>query len=225
MKHLYFTVITFITLTGVGLLLTPSAQGAEVVGREAYTISWDRPANAQTFQVFYGQTNTGKKDTTVFNLTSESRSLTLNLLKACTQYNWNVKYLQDGKWSWLWSADKMFTSAGACSAVSASGSKTTTALGNKVTIVGVASATATWTPVNGATHYNIYYRESGSQAYSHSVSTGPNTTAVTINHLQVGTTYYYRVAGVTGGKEIWQAEKMLRQSVPANPVLGTRNSR
>lgn len=225
MRRVLVTFAVFLSVSALALLVTHRVEAAEVVGRESYTVSWDRPSSAQTFQVYYGQTNTGKKDTTVWGLSSESRQLTLNLLKACTQYSWNVKYLKDGKWSWLWSSDNTFTSGGACSATAAVGKVTTTAGGSKATIVGVGSATATWTVTTAATRYNVYYREAGSQGFTHSVSTGPNTTAVTINHLNPNVTYYYRVGALAGNKEVWQDEKMLKVAVPANPVLGVQYSR
>lgn len=222
MKRLSFAL--FLALLSL-LVLHHPAQAADVVGNESYEISWHGTPPADGFIVYFGQTDTNKKENSVSGLSSQAKTLRLNLLKKCTQYSWNMKALRNGRWEWQWATDQTFTTAGVCSANTATGSQLTTARGTKATVAGVASATASWTPVDGATRYNVYYKEAGAKNYTHSVMVGPKTTSVTINHLSPTTSYSYRVAGYVNNKEVWQDEKVLKQAVPQNPVLGTSTNR
>lgn len=84
----------------------------------------------------------------------------------------------------------------------------------------ITSATAVWVPVDGAAQYHVYYRESGNTSWPHSVIVGSNTTSVTINHLNASTSYYYKVAALVEGREVWQTEKLLASAKSPEPVLG-----
>ena len=161
------------------------------------------------YQLYFGQADTGKKDTTVWDLGSNSKEVKLSYLKSCTTYAWNLKSLRNDKWAWEWSNDRMFTTGGNCPGAVATGATVTASTGTKVKVIGTASATATWSVTNGAESYNVYYRPANETKYIHAVKVPSGGTSVTINYLG-SATYYYRVAALVAGKEVWQAEKMLK---------------
>lgn len=202
-------------------------QAATVVGNESYTISWHGTKDAEKYIVWYGQADTRTKDSTISpdELRSDSRMVRLNYLKPCTTYMWNVQGLRGGQWSWLWSSDQFFTTGGTCPDTKVNtGSQVTTATGVKATIAGNSSAVITWTPVNGAQKYNVYYKLCTDAKYNHAVQVPDKGSSVTLNYLNPAQRYCYRIAAVVGGKEMWMPEKEIQlvSPVTTKPVLGVQ---
>lgn len=68
-------------------------------------------------------------------------------------------------------------------------------------------AVVMWKSVNGAKYYNIYYKETGQQKYTHAVRNLPSSsTMYTIGFLKKGVTYWYTLSAVDyNGKEFWMS--------------------
>jgi len=73
-----------------------------------------------------------------------------------------------------------------------------------------AEATVTWNKVDGATAYNVYYKEHDSAEYSSDL------TYYTISYLNRGSAYQFKVAAVDGsGREYaWTEEKKIENIHP-----------
>ena len=64
----------------------------------------------------------------------------------------------------------------------------------------------TWNAIPGAVNYNIYYKESNSKIWQHSVSNLPLTTMYTIRYLKKGVSYKYIVSALDAKKkEFWSS--------------------
>ncbi len=222
-KSVFSLAVIFIAV-GLSVFSTSQAYAAETVGNESYTACWDATAGLSSPAFYFGQTDTGKKDTAV-KLDQNSRCLTVSSLKPCTSYSYNISGEKNGKWNWEWASDKTFTTEGTCESSSPATSGSTPVSSNTA-VVGNASADAMWTTVDGASAYHVYYRESSSTTFGHAVKVPTQSRSVTVKALNPAVTYYYKVAGIVGGKEVFQAEKVLRSGSQANipPVLGVNRS-
>ena len=75
--------------------------------------------------------------------------------------------------------------------------------------------TVMWNGVSGATHYNIYYKESGDKMWTHAVVRLPaEARSYTITHLKRGVVYWYRVAAKKSGAEFWWSDVKRLQTKP-----------
>ncbi len=90
-------------------------------------------------------------------------------------------------------------------------------------IVGNATATVTWTPIDGAQYYNVYYRGARDSKYLFAVTVPAQGNSITITYLDPSVTYYYRVSALVDTREVWQTEKVLRQGT--NNVVTTTSVR
>ena len=196
-----------------GLTMAKSVVAADVVGEESYTVSWTRTADTEKYQVYFDQNDANGKNNTVSDLDGRSGEITLSSLKACTTYRWNVKGYRRGRWDWLQENDQFFTTGGLCPKV------VPTSTSGTAKIVGNASAVVTWTPIDGADYYNVYYRAGNDTSYTGGIRVPAEGTSVTINYLGGGT-YYYKVSGMVNGKEVWLPEKVLKGNTASQPVLG-----
>lgn len=225
MNKLRFALIILLVMAGASVFTSRQAQAASS-GNESYEVNWRGTPAADRYQLWYGQTDTNRKDSTIYEgLDFRSQGVTIHNLKPCTQYSWNLLALRSGKWAWSWASDQTFTTGGVCPTPEsgAVGTMLTTATGKKVTVTGTASAVATWSVVDGASQYNIYYRTAADTGYPHSAVVGPKTTSYTINYLNPAVKYFYKVCAVAGRKEVCGSEKVLY--APKAPVLGEKTSR
>ncbi|RJR15364.1 fibronectin type III domain-containing protein [Candidatus Microgenomates bacterium] len=204
MKLHHFAIL-FVTL-GVGVYLlnnnaSSNVLGAKVVGNESREICWHGTQSAEAYQVYYGQADTGTKDSSIFNgLDNRSKCVTISYLKPCTTYMWNLLRKDDAKWSWQWESDQRFTTGGACETIQP-------VVVN--TIVGNGRATVNWNVVDGASKYFVFYKEAGRTNWAYSADVPPQATTYTINYLSPNQAYVYRVAAVVDNELVWQAENNL----------------
>lgn len=84
-------------------------------------------------------------------------------------------------------------------------------------VVGHESATAGWNPVHGATGYHIYYGPE-KNVRAHAVKVSDRAQAITINLLSPSVSYYFQVAGIVSGKEVWQSVQKLRDAAVTTPA-------
>ena len=90
------------------------------------------------------------------------------------------------------------------------GGQITTSTGKKATVTGLTSVTVSWPMEYSADYYTVYYRESSSSKFTHSVRIPREGTSITINYLNPNVSYFYKVAAKVGNVEVWQAEKKLK---------------
>ncbi len=224
MKHITLTAGVFALVLCLGATKA-LAVDVNQVGNQSYTISWyGIPAsdNGDHYQVFFGQANTGLKDSAIA-LDGGSRTVTLNNLKPCTSYKWDLYSGNSGTWRKV-IFDRWFTTDGSCSGPSpmpAMGNSMVTTVGQQTWTTGkTGSSTIGWSTIPSATEYHVYYRPSSSSTYIHSVVVPSNGNSITINYLTPGVQYFYRVAGVVNGVEVWLPEKTLQLPTGQKPVLG-----
>ena len=192
MKNFKQVVAIIVLVLISGLTVAKNALAADIVGNESYDISWHGISDALQFQLFMGQADQNRKDTVIIDgLDNRSRSLTINYLKPCTTYVWNLFANKGSMWKWVWESDQSFTTGGTCPNGKNMSQPT-------AKIVGTSSATATWTPIDGADHYNVYYRTASDSSYTSALTVPADGSSVMINYLGSGA-YYYKVAGVIGG--------------------------
>ncbi|MBI3443093.1 fibronectin type III domain-containing protein [Candidatus Woesebacteria bacterium] len=75
--------------------------------------------------------------------------------------------------------------------------------------------TVMWQSVPGATHYNIYYKESSDKTWMHAVRRLPaNASSYTIMYLKRGVPYWYMVTAKKEGKEFWWSTTKKLSTMP-----------
>lgn len=203
MKPIHIVILFLAVGVGLGLMRTQNSSNVlgTVVGVESKEICWHGIKDADKYQVYFGQSSTGNKDTGIYaGLDNRSKCVKLSYLKPCTEYIWNLNRLDGGKWTWQWESDQRFSTGGKCDTLEAIPTST---------IVGNGKGMVTWNVADGATKYYIYYRPAGDANWSHSVEVGPNATNYTINYLDTNRSYNYRVAALVNGKLLWQNERNL----------------
>jgi len=215
----------FVLVLVLGFFKTNSqVLAADVVGNENYEVCWHGISKAADgYQLFYGQANHNVKDSAIYDgLTSGSRCVRLSSLKPCTTYAWNLLRKDGGVYSWQWASDQRFTTGGQCAVTGSKvGSAITTSTGNYVKVSGKGTATVNWPLISGAQYYNVYYRASSDKVTPHALRVPEGATQVTINYLDPAKTYYYRVAGMVNGKEVWLPEQVM-QRAQYKQVLGAQ---
>ena len=72
-------------------------------------------------------------------------------------------------------------------------------------------ATTQWSSAQGASSYNVYYKESGAKIYNHAVRNLPKTSvSYTVSYLKRGVSYKYKVSAInSGGNEFWWSKEAL----------------
>lgn len=66
-----------------------------------------------------------------------------------------------------------------------------------------AESTITWQPVDGASGYDIYYKQNNEDTFSYSVMNLPPTaTSYTVKNLKKGVTYLYQVSAIVDGADV-----------------------
>jgi len=77
-------------------------------------------------------------------------------------------------------------------------------------------ANVSWKSVLGAKTYNIYYKETGENKYTHAVRNLPSSSiGYTINSLKKNIGYWYTLTAVgADGKEFWKSAPKKLPTVP-----------
>ena len=219
--------VAVLTLVTTSLLASP-ANAADVVGDQSHEISWTKEPGGLGYQVYYGQTNTGVKDSSVAGLAQNSERLMLNHLKPCTQYTYNVlASLSGNSRKWLWKDDPTFVTGGDCGPKKLTNAPGVTLVSDVVTTkdkTGKNSSTIGWSKKAGASGYTVYYRNETSKRYDSAVKVPAEGSSLTINQLTPGMNYYYQVCATLDNKEQCYGEKMLQQKSGVKPVLGAKTT-
>lgn len=220
-KMLALGILTLVTSS----FLATSVNAAEVVGTQSYEISWTKEPGALGYEIYFGQTDTHRKDTAVAGLAHNSERLTLNYLKPCTQYSYNVQAsLSGNSRKWLWRDDVRFVTGGDCGPKKMTNAPGVTLVSDVVTTTektGKNSSTINWSKKPGASGYTVYYRNETSNKYDSAVKVPAEGSTLTIKELTPGMNYYYQVCARVENKDQCYGEKMLQQKTGVKPVLGT----
>jgi hypothetical protein len=226
MKQIALTALMFALALSLVSASKAYAVDVNLVGNESYTVSWQGLPAGDTgdrYQLLFGQANTGRKDSGL-SLESRSRTVTLHNLKPCTTYAWDLYSGKAGRYSKVLS-NNMFTTGGVCASpvpATTYGNSMVSNVVEKTQVSGTKSGSSTigWSSRPNVKEYHVYYRSAADAKYVHAVTVPGTGTSVTINYLQPGVTYYYRVAAVVDGKEQWYPEKQLQTATGEKPVLG-----
>jgi predicted phage tail protein len=170
----------------VAVMTVPAAPtGLQVAasGAGALTLTWTASSGASTYSVFEG-TTAGGESTSPVTTGVQSQSTTITSLAPGQQYFFTVGAIDSG--------------GSSAPSTEASGTVVAAIPGGVTATAGNGSVSLSWTPVAGASSYNIYM-----SMQSNGESAQPQQTAAmasaTVAGLGNGTTYYFTVAAVDAG--------------------------
>jgi uncharacterized repeat protein (TIGR02543 family) len=161
----------------------PAGLTATAVSSDSITVSWFPVSGAYGYEVYRATSSAGSYSPAGY---SESTSYTDAGLSSGTTYYYKVSaYSYDGK-----SAQSDYASATTLT----NGSDSTSGIPTGLTATAVSSSiiTVSWSPVSGASLYQVYRATSSSGSYYY--AGGSTSTSYTDPGLSSGTTYYYKVS-------------------------------
>jgi fibronectin type 3 domain-containing protein len=176
--------------------VTATASGSTVM------LNWNPSAYATSYYVFTGTTPGGEVGTSMMQ--TSGTNITVTGLNAGQTYYFLVSAINDAKWT----IDNESEVSVTLLPLAPAGLTTTT---------GDGSVTLSWSPVTGASSYNIYQGTTPGGESKTPVSTGITGTSTTITGLTSGTTYYFTVAAtnIAGSSPDSGEVSAVPQSAPA----------
>ncbi len=174
------TQIAHVPASGTPACNTPTGMTTTSITNTTATLGWTAVSGAISYNVQYRVV--GTTPWTSANVTTNSYNA-INLT-AGTNYEWQVQTVCSGTSTSAFTASTTFTTTGGCAVPT----------GLTSSAITTTSATVSWTPVTGATGYNLQY-EVGSTGTFTTVS-NLTTTSYNITGLTAGTTYQFHVQAI-----------------------------
>lgn len=198
-------------LVSLGLFLA----GAKSVEAREAKVNWAGVVGAEKYHIYYGEGNWQKEGVkfihAVRDLAKESRSITIGMLKNNGAYYYQLAAVdKEGKEFW-WSGVKTLGAKTYIAAVMPKGSAIVTSSPSNYN-----KAEVTWNKVDGAESYNIYYKKTGEDRFTHA-SADVKEMGTLIRFLEKGG-YTYQVSAVDSSKVEFKWSKVGHLSTTAMTV-------
>jgi len=171
------------SLTNTIIPTTPSAPSVGSVGTDDVSLTWTKSAYAGSYIARCATDASFTKD--VVSVTSQAPAVVVNKLRTGVEYYCNVQAVNErGKSQWSGATTTKTSLASAAPVIT-------------VTPVSTSEMSYSWTPISGATAYELEYSSDISFVKDVKKLTTQATTGRTTG-LSAGTTYYYHVRAFTG---------------------------
>ncbi len=164
-------------------LVAPASLSAKG-GAEQITLTWESVPGASSYNVYQGKSS-GGESTTPISAGVTGTTITLSDLTAGVTYYFTVAAVGASGVSGSSVETSAVPSPAAPKGLTASSINGTVAL--------------SWSPVAGASSYNVYQGTSAGGEASQPIQSGITDTDATVSGLASGTTYYFSVAAVAAG--------------------------
>lgn len=176
------------SFTTTAICVAPSNLSMASITTNSVLLNWLSSSNAQSYRIEYKRSNVATW--TLLEANHPTSSISLTGLLSSTSYNWRVRSNCAGGQTSAF-IQQTFTTLGVCNAptnLSASNPSSS-------------SITLSWAAVAGGSSYTLEYRPTSVATWTTAFNTQPITT-ITINNLNSGNSYFWRIKTHCSGGQI-----------------------